>query len=86
MCDSDVCPTNVPTRSPMQNIHVVVMDSDMKEILAETVTLEDGSYKVNVAPGMYRICIKWDTGMTCNRTITVPKNTYIVEELDVGQG
>jgi len=58
----------------------------MKEIFAETVNLEDGSYQVSVLPGTYLICIKWETGMTCNHAVTVPKNTYIVEDFDVGQG
>ena len=68
------------------SIHVVVVEPDMQEVLAETVSLGDGSYRVSVAPGTYYVCLKWETGMTCSRTITVPTNTYIVEDFDVGQG
>jgi len=70
----------------MGGIHVVVIDSDMQEILAETVSLGDGSYRVSLAPGTYHVCLKWETGMTCNRADSVPPNTYIAEDFDVGQG
>ena len=86
LCDSEICPTSVPMREPMGGIHVVVIDPDMQEILAETVSLGDGSYRVSLAPGTYHVCLKWETGMTCNRADSVPPNTYIVEDFDVGQG
>jgi hypothetical protein len=86
LCDSDVCSTNVPMREPMGGIHVVVVDPDMQEVLAETVSLQDGSYRVSVSPGTYHVCLKWETGMTCSRADSVPPNTYIVEDFDVGQG
>jgi hypothetical protein len=86
LCDSDICPTNVPMRSPMGGIRLVAVKPETLEIIEETTSLEDGSYEVNVPPGMYQICIKWETGMTCSRTITIPENTYIVEDFDVGQG
>ena len=86
LCDSDVCPTSVPMREPMGGIHVVVVDPDTQEILAETVSGEGGSYRVSEAPGTYYVCLKWETGMTCSHMITVPPNTYIVYDFDVGQG
>ena len=86
LCDSDVCPTSVPMREPMGGIHVVAVDPNTQEILAETVSIEGGSYRVRVAPGTYYVCLKWETGMTCNRADSVPPNTYIVEDFDVGQG
>lgn len=86
LCGTETCTPAPPMLSPMQNVHVVVVDPDMKEILTETVSLEDGSYKVKVAPGKYRVCLKWDTGMTCNNVDTVHANTYIVEDFQVGQG
>ena len=85
-CGTETCTPAPPMREPMGGIHVVVVDPDMQEILAETVSLQDGSYRVSVAPGTYHVCLKWETGMTCSRADSVPPNTYIVEDFDVGQG
>jgi hypothetical protein len=71
----------------MGGIHVVVVDpDDMQEILAETVSIEGGCYRISMTPGTYYVCLKWETGMTCSHTITVPPNTYIVYDFNVGQG
>ena len=85
-CEANACTPRPPMREPMPNIHVVAVEPDTYEIFAETISQNDGSYQVSVEPGDYRICLKWETGMTCSATITIPKNTYRVEDFDVGQG
>jgi hypothetical protein len=86
LCGTETCTPAPPWRAPMQDIRVVVVDVDMKEVLAETVSHNDGSYKVSVAPGTYRVCLQFETGRTCSRADTVHPNKYIVEDFDVGQG
>lgn len=86
VCGAELCTPTPSIRNRMPNVRVVV-EPQTDQVVTETVTLEDGSYKVSVAPGRYKLHVGFsNSSLVYSEQITVPPYTCVVQDFEIPQG